>query len=309
MECQYTHEAAGASYAVAPQMQAARQLTPEEIRTNKYCDSSIYTRKGIFLMFINTNSIGATSLIGGKRLNLADISRLPAYLAKHEETIKVHAMHLLLSHFQSTQCSTGVGETLTTQDISLSFSIASVSEFGAALNPNGRHEGPVFFSAVPDWLQEMPTYTNEEGIKETAHVVNAYVYLHDAARRRHVVAKRLAEQQSGLPAITHEQGPSKKQKMSGQPGNRRPYIDTRLMIQQQDNTLGEIKSVQESVSTLANEVRQLRLPAYPRLPEKQISWPPVDSLPDLPDDIWTEVRSRRRRRYPRDDAAAAGKRK
>jgi hypothetical protein len=287
MECQYTQSeataAAGPSTYEVPQAQRQIQrLAIDEFAGNEFCDASIYTRKGIFMQFINTNCIGATTIIGGKRLNLADISRLPIYLAKHKETIKVHAMHLLLRHFQDSQCSTGVGEILSTQDFGMTFSIATISGRAAALNPMGRHEGPVFYSACPDWTEEIPVETTEEGVQDAAQVVNCYIYLPEPNRRRHLVIKRVAEERSRL-ELTHEGNPSKKQRMNNTNTDRRPY-NNRLMIQQ-ENTLGEIKSVQESVSTLAQEVRQLRLPAYPRLPEKSISWPPADSLPDLPDDV------------------------
>ncbi len=290
MDCQgYQQEVivpSGASQMVPHVQQQVQTLSLQEPGAEKFCDPSIFTRRGIFIQFINTNAAGATTIIGGKRLNLADITRLPTYLAKHEEAIKAHAMHLLLTHLQLSQCSTGVGETLSTQDFGLTFAIATISPIAATvLNPSGRHEGPVFYSGCPDWLEEIPVGPNEDGSQDTAHVVNAYVYLPEPNRRRHLALKRVKEEKARSESANNgEPHPSKKPRFNNPNVPRRPFIDNRLMLQQ-ESTLGEIKSVQESVSTLAQEVRQLRLPAYPRLPERHISWPPVDSLPELPDDI------------------------
>lgn len=286
MDCRPDYEAevpTGPSQA-AVQKSLLHPCEPEE--PNEFVDPSIYNRRGIFLQFINTNCIGATTIIGGMRLNLADIQRIPVYLTKHREAIKTHAMHLLMRHFMNSQCANGVGEVLTTQDFSMTFSIASISPRAAALNPMGRSEGPVFYAACPAWTEEVFVGEEEDGAQDTAHVVNVYVYLPDANRRRHLAIKRLNEERNRAEITDISGQPSKKQRFNnGNNTNHRRPFDNRLMIQQ-ENTLGEIKSVQETVSTLAQEVRQLRLPAYPRLPEKSsLNWPVTDRLPELPDDI------------------------
>ena len=44
-----------------------------------FFDESFFTKKGVVLQFINNNCPGATSLIGGLRLALTDIRKVPAH--------------------------------------------------------------------------------------------------------------------------------------------------------------------------------------------------------------------------------------
>ena len=50
-------------------------------------DGSFFSQKGVILQFVNNNCAGATSLIGGLRLALTDIRKIPAYLDRNSNRI------------------------------------------------------------------------------------------------------------------------------------------------------------------------------------------------------------------------------
>ena len=54
-------------------------LTEAEMRSD-YVDPSFFSKKGVVIQFISNNCPGTTSMIGGIRLNLEDIRKVPAYL-------------------------------------------------------------------------------------------------------------------------------------------------------------------------------------------------------------------------------------
>jgi hypothetical protein len=47
---------------------------------------------GMLIQFINLNCVGATNLIGGIRISLDDIRRIPAYLARYMSMVKLHTL-------------------------------------------------------------------------------------------------------------------------------------------------------------------------------------------------------------------------
>ena len=244
-------------------------LTRDQLQC-EFVDSSLITKRGgTLIQFINSNCQGATNLIGGIRIGLDDVQRIPAYLARYKSNVKLHALRCLRRHFSENQCAVGAMETLTADDYGLSFTMASLSPRGITLNPSKRSEGPLFYCVFPGLTE--PVFLRDEGEDnvEYAHVVNAYIHLLPQGQRRSMVVQKAKEEASKK--ASEATPPSKKPRMQ-------PYRP----------------GLQSAMSTLVEEVRQLRAPPptppphqqFPELPRGQpIQWPPADNIPDLPDDF------------------------
>jgi hypothetical protein len=89
----------------------------------------------MFVQFLNQGCPGTQLIIGGIRINCSDIRRAPAYLSRNKRLIKQHATRALMKHFQDMQAGAGANETLTVFDFGMTFSVASVIQIGANLNP------------------------------------------------------------------------------------------------------------------------------------------------------------------------------
>ena len=159
-----------------------------------FCDfmeSDMLLRKGCILQYINLNSIGATNTIGATRINVTDARRVPLYLWRNKAMVRQHAVAVLQQHLLDTQCSTGVMETLTVEDYSLSFSWASITEEGRSLNPFGRSELPLAFAAFDKLVAPRPISRDDP---QGSLVVNVFIMLQEPAKRRMAVIKRSREE-------------------------------------------------------------------------------------------------------------------
>ena len=159
-----------------------------------FCDfmeSEMLQRKGCILQYVNLNSIGATNMIGATRINVTDARHVPMYLWRNKTIVRQHAVAALQQHLLDTQCSTGVMETLTVEDYSLSFSWASISEEGRSLNPFGRSELPLAYAAFDRLVTPRPISRDDT---QGSLVVNVFVMLQEPAKRRMSVIKRAREE-------------------------------------------------------------------------------------------------------------------
>lgn len=156
-------------------------------------DTSLMNNDGILVQFINTNCLDAASIIGAIRLPVRELVLFPAYLAENKAKIKLYAVDALQRHLQDCQSPVGAGETdLSVDDFSLSFTIASITDACAQLNPSGRREAGLWICQYP-WLARKVDL-DSLGIVNCAYVINAYVHLLDANRRRRVVLKKIREE-------------------------------------------------------------------------------------------------------------------
>jgi hypothetical protein len=156
-------------------------------------DNSIFDKRGILVQFLNSNCTGSPHVLGGMRLAIFDIRKVPAYLVKYRRLIKHHAVKALIRHFTEIQCSVGASETLRLDDFGMSFTVATVTGHGALLNPGKRQEGPLLFCHFPALVDPVIlTHTNwgtkREG--EAVHVIYCYILLPPPHTRRHLVIAR-----------------------------------------------------------------------------------------------------------------------
>ena len=156
-------------------------------------DESLYTNRGVIVNFFNPNTTGAVQNIGGVRLALDDIRKVPSYLHRNRRRFKQLAMKLLDAHLRHAVCPVGAGEVLTMDDYSLTFAVASLSDEAKLIWAGKRNEGPLYLCTGSNMTKPILWGQTPDGRDDYAHMVHAYVALSPAAQRRTTILKRLAE--------------------------------------------------------------------------------------------------------------------
>ena len=257
---------------------------PEEDFKCDHIDPSIYMKKGVILQICNTNASAHATVIGGIRLPLEDIRKVPAYLQRYRNNIKKIAVRILNRHFQESQCSVGLHETLTLDDYGMTFTITTITDKACQFNPQGRKEAPLFYCVLPNMLEPTIISRNPDGSYQTGHIINLYVHLLPAHHRRVVLAKRPPAAVSDAETAD---GPSNKKprptydnnrdpRQQDRPYNNQAYDDRRPNFDPR-RLLSKVAELDQKLTkaTLAT--------AFPPLPTtKTPSWNTNDSE-DLPD--------------------------
>jgi len=166
-----------------------RRRTMRTAATKGYVHPSMYECTGIIVNFINHAGSDMCSVIGGVRLSISEISQLPEYLVANIGKVKTHAVSQLQTHLVRSQSALGLNEKLTLDDFSITFTVASITEEAAFLNPNTRGEGPMWMCHFPA-LTKMVTLDSTPGEEDYAYVVNAYINLVHPNQRRRLVAEK-----------------------------------------------------------------------------------------------------------------------
>ena len=255
------------------------------------CDhvhESLIKKSGIIIQFLNSNAAGATSMIGGVRLGLTDIRKVPSYVARNKNLLKQHAMRMLQRHFSDTQCAAGAGEPLTADDFGLTFSLASVSRSAAALNPARRNEGPLFyclFSSLTEATSLEEVNWNDGRVSEVTHFINGYIHLLPQSQRRYRVIHKIKMDASSK---DDEDNKPKKAKLNENGDGARNYPDVGDRRYPPLHRTYHERRLQDELDAARKELAVLRAqPAQnPVLPKSKGTWPPKDPNqgPDLPDD-------------------------
>ncbi len=261
---------------------------PVEELTCDFIHTSMVTKTGVMINFINHNCPDSATVIGGIRLRSDEIARIPAIIARHFTSIKTQAAHFLQKHLNRCQSALGITETITVDDFSLSFMLASVSDIGKSLHPTNRNEGPLHFCLFPKLCQLTPIGITQEGDVIDCYVINAYIHLMDAARRKNAVLKRKHEEDEKKEQAAAQAAKAKSAPTSPAPPKKVKFQMKRSTSSSQVNTNeGDLKDIKDTVRQLAKEVKQLNLPTpkYPELPSAPLVWPPVDEAPALPEEL------------------------
>ena len=268
-------------------------LTEEEISSD-LVDRSIMQKQGIIIQILNNSCAGSSTVIGGIRINLTDVRKIPAYLSRNRRLIKQHAVRIMMKHYQDMNYGLGAAETLHLDDFGLSFTLASVSHEGSELNPGRRKEGPLFCCHFPVMvspivLQHAQWDANTEGV--AVHVVNAYVNILPLHQRRNYIVTKAREDKTALEAAqktTQPYVPAKKSKASP-PASSSPATKGTPNNQERKPQLPETAALREEIArlkVLTNRLQQQALPSPPLPVTKPPVWPTNrDQGPDLPDDL------------------------
>ena len=266
-----------------------------------YISDDVYKSRGTLLQFINQNCADAANVIGGVRIPVSDACVLPAYLDRYRAIVKQHAIRHLSRHLVETQNSAGAGENLCPDDYGMSYMLASVSKAGKAVPPSGRSEGPLIYCMYPKLNSPVPLYVNPDGSTERVHVVNVYIHLYDANRRRRAVLDRakkaeeakLAASMAPPPPPAHPVAVAVKRKNSGtpQPPSTQQYPTPAAVPRQQYQHQVHVAPRQQAAAWQPPPPPPVARPPppptpenYPPMPEDhpQINWPASPRLPDFP---------------------------
>jgi hypothetical protein len=177
------------------------QLKEKEIICD-FVTREMLTKRGIIIQYLNSNSTGATTMIGVTRIGLTDPRRVPAFLQRNAAIIRQHAVAALQVHFKMTLCSAGVLEKLMPEDYSISFSWASITEAGRSLTLHGKPDLALGYGMCDQYVQPMLASRNDP---HPVCVLNAFIQLQEPARRSTTVIKRAREE-----AAQKAQGPPPK---------------------------------------------------------------------------------------------------
>lgn len=138
----------------------------------KFCDESLYTKKGIIFNFLNNQCHGTSQYVRALRISLEDPTHLDRYLAANLQSLKTTAAFLVHDYFLLSRVNFGQSEDLTIDEYSPSFTFATLSEEGRSLLPNGEEEGPIWFSMFPNLLKKTKLRTLPDGSPDEAYVIN-----------------------------------------------------------------------------------------------------------------------------------------
>ena len=272
-------------------------------------DDSIHHKTGIIIQFINSGCPGTFPVIGGVRINLEDIRKVPQYLHQNQALIKQHGARILLEHWKALNFGMGSVEHLTVEDFGIVFTVASVSNNAIRFNPNQRTEGPLFYCHLPalvypqtiinaDWA----TSTEEQAV----HIINAYITLISPHQRRNLMIKRDREEKDTTAAVaaaaaitipksrpvilqtTYAGAVSKKSKpgpapsTSGAQSRPAPY-PARAPPRPHDTQV--LREEMSHLHHLINRVQSQIIPSPPLPTPRTPIWPRENQGPDLPDGL------------------------
>ena len=266
-------------------------LSEEETKSD-LVDDSFFKKKGIILQFLNQGCPGTPMVIGGIRINCTDIRRAPAYLSRNKRLVKQHATRCLIKHFQDMQAGAGANEALTIDDFGMTFSVASVSQIGATLNPSRRQEGPMFFCHFPALVEPVTLVHadwHNRQLGESLHVINVYISLLPTHQRRHVMITKAKEEAAAAQAAAvslAQSPPAKKPKANPVASTQGPVSQHQRFTQPPRVSTEDL--MREEIASLRRMMQKIQGQALPNPPlpaTKPLVWPSKDQGPDLPDDF------------------------
>lgn len=257
-------------------------------------DESFFHKRGVILQFVNNNCPGATSLIGGLRLGLTDIRKIPAYLEKNTNRLKHYAIKSLDRHIKTNQCCVGAGEKLSIDDYGISFSLATVSPRATMLNHSKRQEGQLFYCLFPGLVEPIFLGHNPDGTEDYAHVINVFIHLMPNSQRRNVYFRRMDREASSSPTMglavsspaslstSPVNVPGKRYKGNSPINQRRSFTNFTPIS---DTTSARFD---QRVAVLEKELQAVKGHQLPTPPLPVIAAPPLwrqDGAPTMPDNL------------------------
>ena len=165
------------------------QINPKEL-VSSFMGQEMIQKKGIVLQYLNSNSSGATTMIGVTRIGLQDQRKMPAFVARNVSIIRQHAVAALQRHMRLTLCATGVLETLCPEDYSISFSWASLTEAGRSLTQHGKPDLALGYAMCEGLVAPIQLSAFDPS---PVCILNVFIQLQDSVRRSNAVLKKAQE--------------------------------------------------------------------------------------------------------------------
>ena len=271
----------------------------------KFCDESLYTKKGIIFNILNNQCHGTSQYVRALRIDLDDPTQLNRYLETNLPFLKQTATLHTHDYFLLSRVCLGMAQDLTVDEYSPSFTFASLSDEGKDILPNGEEEGPIWFSMFPSLLQKTKLRTLPDGSIDEAYIVNFRVHQVNTnirirnpdtmsqpsgkgSRRNNrfvtVVdpsSKKTGNSTGPRTGATIVPPPIKISKPFGPSGSHGVQEAYTLAVAAQElsrSALHQSKEAQREIASLRSDK------IYPSLPETPAPrWPTSDVIPPLPD--------------------------
>jgi hypothetical protein len=154
-----------------------RQAQPKaEDLCGKFCDKSLYTKKGIIFNILNNQCHGTSQFVRALRIELSDPVHLNKYLETNFAFLKKTAVLHVHDYYSTSRVNLGMATDLTLDEYSPSFTFASLSDEGKSMLPNGEQEGPLWYGLFPQLLKKVELRTLPDGSIDSAYVVNFRIH-------------------------------------------------------------------------------------------------------------------------------------
>lgn len=235
---------------------ASLGLKESEVRSEYVCPSLVQNQ-GVVIQFINQGCPNTATIIGGMRLEITEIEKVPRYLSLYKGFIRKQAALHLHRHFVDARSPIGAGEAVCDNDFSLSYSVASLSPRGSLLHPSKRSEGPLFYCLFPGLVEQVFLCYKPDMSPDMAFLINCHIHLLPHPLRRHNVLKRIqAAAQGAAPA------PAKKKVMvtPAASGYSKPGPKSRKMVSTVVSRDPLAKKNQKEIANLKKQVAAINPP-------------------------------------------------
>ncbi len=196
MNTQESHDVAMRAEVALDQKLEDLKLEQAEILCPEFVDDTIQHNRGVIINFFNPNTTASVQNIGGVRLVLDDIRKVPAYIYANEQRIKQIAIKMLDKHIRRAVCPVGAGEALTADDYSLTFAVATLSDEARLVWAKKRGEGPLYICSGENMTKPLLWGRLPDGQPDYAHIIHAYIALLAEPVRRTTAVRKIKKDSS-----------------------------------------------------------------------------------------------------------------
>ena len=169
-------------------------------RPNWFRDQSTIENNGAIIRLITHNCVDQATMVKSMTLPKMDQKHLLNFIEDNFSAIKQRAIFALESRLYDGQCSVGVGETLTMEDYSFSMMVQVAH---GKFHPTGRNKTDLAILNRPHLLDTFCTAFDVNNTSENNVMLNGYIHLLEAPRRRVVAVQKLQEKQLAQQAAQH----------------------------------------------------------------------------------------------------------
>ena len=171
-------------------------------RPNWFRDQSTIENNGAIIRLITHNCVDQATMLKSMTLPKMEQKHLLNFIEDNFSAIKQRAIFALERHLYDGQCSVGVGETLTMEDYSFSMMVQVAH---GKFHPTGRNEADLGILDRPHLLDTFCTAYDVNNTTENNVMLNGYIHLLEAPRRRVVAIRKLQERQRAQQDAQHQQ--------------------------------------------------------------------------------------------------------
>jgi hypothetical protein len=252
---------------------SAMQEKNREVKQSRFVHYSIVDMVGVFIQFINAQSIhanGTGDIFGGIRTNLTDAEQVPNYLDKYSSTIRTIARRQLEAHLHRVNHPAGLNENLTDEDFSMTFAWNTLSAAGLrAAHPSARKEGPIWYGLFPTLIEPIDVSRNQTR-GQWAHIINCYISLPSKQIRHSYLRQKKKDADNNNNEENqnvNQMPPAPRKKVAWQTSQTKPPFKKKFKQDRQENGTN-LQPLLSKIDRLESKINNLKTPEqhYPALP-------------------------------------------